>query len=397
MTDAPRSRGRPKKFAEYDRFLASLPKPMTKRPAYLNGIGVFRGERGDTAWIKVRLSRGGTYNGRLVKPGEAVEIKVGQLSSWPWDRLAKEHDRYQERADRGEALEDEVPVSFAEWADGWLERSKTRLRSYPIVRAHVNLHLKPTFGRMPLNGINVAKINSWVAERLKTQKPATVKRELDTLKAILNDAARSGLIAEDPCRHADPVRGIVGRQRFLSGEELVALLASAEAVAPWLPDYILWSIHSGMRKGEVRGLLWSDIRTLPNGTTLAQVRTSKSDQPRTVTCTETMKAILKRQGKRKVKGDDRVFPVVAMTLRRKWEKARVNAKLGDVTIHDLRRTHSTYAAVAGVDLRTLAARIGHSDLTMLQRHYAALVGSAEAEATARIGMALDTLASTPLR
>jgi integrase len=46
-----------------------------------------------------------------------------------------------------------------------------------------------------------------------------------------------------------------------------------------------------------------------------------------------------------------------------------------VTIHDLRRTHSTRAAISGVDLRTLAARIGHSDLTMLQKHYAAVVGS----------------------
>ena len=33
---------------------------------------------------------------------------------------------------------------------------------------------------------------------------------------------------------------------------------------------------------------------------------------------------------------------------------------------------STHAVVAGVDCNTLAERIGHTDLTMLQKHYAAI-------------------------
>ncbi len=152
-----------------------------------------------------------------------------------------------------------------------------------------------------------------------------------------------------------------------------------------------------MRKGEVRRLTWSDIRTLPNDRVLVQITTSKTDQPRMISCTETMKAILKRQESRKVKGDAHIFAIAAMTLRRKWEKARNSAKLSDVTIHDLRRTHSTHAAAAGVDLRTLAARIGHTDLTMLQRHYAALVGSAEMEAASRIGATLDALSRLPTK
>jgi integrase len=73
-----------------------------------------------------------------------------------------------------------------------------------------------------------------------------------------------------------------------------------------------------------------------------------------------------------------------MTLRRRWVAARSAGGLTDVTIHDLRRTHSTYAAISGVDLRTLAARIGHSDLSMLQKHYAAIVGSASEEAAEKI-------------
>ena len=87
----------------------------------------------------------------------------------------------------------------------------------------------------------------------------------------------------------------------------------------------------------------------------------------------------------------KLFNMSKMTLRRRWEDARRKADLEDVTIHDLRRTHGTYATASGVDLRTLAGRIGHADLSMLQKHYAALVGDAEAEAAERIQGVFDKM------
>ena len=65
--------------------------------------------------------------------------------------------------------------------------------------------------------------------------------------------------------------------------------------------------------------------------------------------------------------------------------------LEDLTVHDLRRTHSTHAIAAGVDLRTLAGKIGHTDLAMLEKHYAAFVGSAEQEAAEKIQATFDRL------
>ncbi len=45
MADAKRSVGRPRRYAKYEQFEASLPDGMTKRPAYCDGIGIFKGER----------------------------------------------------------------------------------------------------------------------------------------------------------------------------------------------------------------------------------------------------------------------------------------------------------------------------------------------------------------
>ena len=397
---ADRARGRPRRHSEYDRLVASLPKPMTKRPKYLNGIGVFRGGRGDTAWVKIRLPHGGIYRGRAYEPGSSLEIKLGSLSSWTWEQLEAKRSDLQGLADRDEALEDEPTVRFNSQAQEWLERARNRVKDYDSLELHVNRHLLGTFGPMPLSAITVNDVNRWAARQLKSLAPGTVKRQRNTLNAILNDALRSGHIDANPCRNADPIRGIVPRQRFLDGAELSNLLNAAGETADWLPDIILWCVHSGMRKGEVRALEWPDVQTLPDGRVLASIRTSKADQPRFVQCTPTMVEILDRQAGRRQEGNDHVFPVTKMTLRRKWEKARKQVGLEDVTMHDLRRTHSTQAAAAGVDLRTLADRIGHTDLTMLHRTYAAVVGSASEEAVSKIervfgGMTAKATAKNP--
>jgi integrase len=380
---APR-RGRPSRYAEYDQLVASLPSVMAKRPKYLNGIGVFRGTRGITVWLKVRLPHGGTLKEKTYAPGASVEIKLGNLKSWSWDQLAEKHRAFQGKADRGERLEEATDLSFASCATDWLNRAENRVRGLETVRIHVQKHLIPFFGITPLRQLSVADVNRWIARQRKTAAPGTVKRQFNTLRAILNNAVRSGLIEKAPTANADPIRGAVARQRFLTNEELTALLVIAGGKAEWLPDFILWAVHSGMRKGEIQALKWSDVRELGSDRVVIDVPHSKSGKPRMVFATRTMREILERQKGRRSPGDDRVFAVSKMTLRRRWEAARASAGLGDVTIHDLRRTHTTHAAASGVDLRTLAGRIGHADLTMIERVYAQVVGSAAEEAAEKI-------------
>jgi integrase len=394
-------RGRPSRFAEYDQLVASLPAVMEKRPKYLNGIGVFRGSRGITAWLKIRLPHGGMLKGKSYAPNASVEIKVGSLGSWDWEKLTEKHRDLQGKADRGEALEGSPDVTFEQFAEQWLARAEARIKTYSNEKLAVRKSLIAELGNISLRHLSAADINRWIAKRLNTLKPrskadprpatrikpGTVQREFNTLRAILNDAARNGLIERSPTPNVGAIQRGEARQRFLTNEELVALLAIAEKEAEWLPDFILWAVHSGMRKGEMQALTWADIREFGADRVMVDVKHSKSGQPRFVVATRTMRDILERQKGRRIAGDDRVFPISKMTLRRRWEGARASAGLSDVTIHDLRRTHSTHAAIAGVDLRTLAGRIGHTNLDMLQKHYAALVGSAGEEAAEKIEMA----------
>jgi integrase len=65
---------------------------------------------------------------------------------------------------------------------------------------------------------------------------------------------------------------------------------------------------------------------------------------------------------------------------------RLVAKLGIQTqLKELRHYSATELLTAGVDLRTVAGRLGHGDGTTTLRHYAAWVGAADKAAAAAIG------------
>jgi integrase len=318
-----------------------------------------------------------------------LEIKLGKLSSWSWQQLEDQHRELQGKADRGEPLDDQKQILFKDWVEDWLARSRSRVKGHRDMEGQVRNHINPTFGNMTLSSISVADINRWQSKELETLAPGTVKRQLNTLKACFNDAVKSGLIDKNPCSGADKFRGINRRQRFLDTEEMLKLLAAAEKSAPWLADLILWFLHSGMRKSEAMGVQWPDIKSLPNGSVIVELNKTKSGEGRQVICTKTMRDIIERQKLLKKDGDDRLFPHAAITVRRRWVKVREEAGLSDVVMHDLRRTHATHAVTAGVDLRTLAGRMGHSDLDMMQKHYAALMGSAAEEAADKIEASLS--------
>lgn len=379
-TIQPVLKGRPRKYSEYERLYDSLPKPM-KRPSYINNIGILKGMKRDSAYVKICMTNGGVYDGKTYGKGDYLEINLGKLSSFSWKQLEDRLNELQGKADRGEPLEETPMITFSNHADNYLERAKTRVKSYKTIHFHVEKYLKPTFAGKALDSITTSDINNWIARQRQTLNPATVKRTYNTLRAIFNDAMHSGIVASNPCDNSDRITGIVSRQRFLEAAEVLALYTKAKEKTEWLADFILWAVHSGMRKTEIRSLLWDDIRKLPDGRIFAAIKTSKSGKPRLIACTQTMIEIIERQKEHKKPDNNSVFPITEITLRRYWSALRKEANLSDVVIHDFRRTHSTHIAAANVDLNTLADRLGHSDLTMLQKHYAVIVGSAETRAT----------------
>lgn len=390
MTIAQRPVGRPRRFAKFEQFEASLPRHMTKRPAYCDGIGIFNGASSTTVWVKIRLPRGGTYRGRSVPAGGSVEHKLGKRSSWGWQELVAERDRLQGLADRGEPLEAVEVETFAKYASDWLERKKATMKGYGVTNGHIKSALNPAFGKKALNAIAVADVNRWIGQQSAKLKPATVQRQLATFNTIMNDAVRSGIIERNPSARADRIRGIEPRQRFVTEVEWQKILKAVDEIEReqeenkectpqqirgWLRHYVVWAYNSGMRRAEILRLEGSHVRKVDDDTTVIEVGNTKTGKPRFVTCTPEMQSILTELAKlERAKGDDRLFPVSMTTLKRSLTRLWRATGLQDVRLHDLRRTHATILIQRNVDPRTVAGRLGHSGTAMLARHYAVDLG-----------------------
>ncbi len=80
-------KGRKRKYAEYDELLNSIKGQTLNRPRYIRGIGIRAGERGITAWLKIRLPHGAVYQCKSYKAGSYLEIKAGKLVSFTWEQL----------------------------------------------------------------------------------------------------------------------------------------------------------------------------------------------------------------------------------------------------------------------------------------------------------------------
>ena len=76
-----------------------------------------------------------------------------------------------------------------------------------------------------------------------------------------------------------------------------------------------------------------------------------------------------------------------------WHRARKEAGLDDVRLHDLRHTVASQAVARGVPLSTVARMLGHADPVMTLRY--AHVGDRDLQAAAeRIGKAIEAAMET---
>lgn len=112
--------------------------------------------------------------------------------------------------------------------------------------------------------ITAADIDQWQRDRSHLN-PKTINRQMASIQSMLNWAVKRGLI------QTNPIKGKVERKkepsstkiRYLSPEERKDLLTVLEKRDRRERDYlkcaVLLSLNTGIRKGTLLGLLWSDV------------------------------------------------------------------------------------------------------------------------------------------
>ncbi|WP_232435990.1 tyrosine-type recombinase/integrase [Burkholderia ubonensis] len=204
-------------------------------------------------------------------------------------------------------------------------------------------------------------------ERLAKVKPATVTRELAYLSAIINHARREWDInVANPVTLVRKPPSPQGRDRVLTTDEesrLLAELVPTGRLNVWLLLATILSLETGMRRGELTELQWSNVNLEAQ---TAHLPMTKNGMARTVPLSKKAVATLTALPR---SIDGRVIPVKGITLHKALGKACLRAGIADFHWHDLRHTAITRLAQKLPNVIELAAVSGHRSLAMLKRYY----------------------------
>jgi integrase len=228
------------------------------------------------------------------------------------------------------------------------------------------------------------------------------------------------VLASNPADATSPPR--VRRRQIRppgTGDVLRLVESAASSASPDLAVALRLLVATGMRRGEVCGQRWRDI-DLGAGTVRiegsvvhAQVgiveADTKTHHARRLTLDTGTVDVLRRH--RETCAERATAAGVALAadafvlsdapdgrvpwrpnrLTQAFARLRTQLSLDGVRLHDLRHFQATELIAAGVDVRTVAGRLGHADPSTTLRIYAAFMEPADQGAARVIGGLLDPL------
>jgi len=264
--------------------------------------------------------------------------------------------------------------TFEEFAKRYLKLVTEHKRGSRNERYRVQ-KLAEYFGRIRLCDLTLLDAERFKAKRAKEAQPATVNRELDNLKHMMTKAREWRFLRDNPFADVKLLPVPNRPERILTEAEEKKLLAACSRVrAPHLRPVVLLALNTGMSKGEILGLGWSQVDLLNRTIRIDNSKTKYRE--RRIPMNETvwnLLAALEQERKAAL-----VFPSPRNAghgmrdHKTGFWKAIKAAGIDHIRFHDLRHTFATRLVRAGVDLVTVQHLLGHSKITMTARYAHAL-------------------------
>lgn len=264
-------------------------------------------------------------------------------------------------------------LHFSDFAEEY-KKIKASARSIRSIKGYVK-HLAAFFGEEALSKITPERVESYKQKRMRqrirtkdkarirTVKGSSVNRELAVLKNIFSIAMKQRRF-----RGENPVKAVSffpeqSRDYVLNKEEVAKLL---EAAGDELRKVILIALNTGLRKGEILGLKWTQVNFEDGVISFARTKSAKFHRMPMNAVVLSILTSIERKG-------DYVFPGRwgkghVIDLKKHFEDARVKAGLPELHFHDLRHCAGTYMDAAGVSIRTIQQLLGHQDIRTTTRY-----------------------------
>lgn len=277
----------------------------------------------------------------------------------------------------------ECTTTFGELLDKYEENFKHQ-PSWQTCKKYMVVELRTYFGENTIIA-NIRYVDLETYRNTLMQKPtkhdtqratASVNRAVALLRHIFTKAVEWEMIEQSPFNNG---RSLVMKEnnqrlRFLTEDEIPAVL---DACPDYLRDIVECVLNTGMRKGEVLGLKWDQVRN-----DFIYLTKTKSNKDRQIPVNVAVETLLKKIRRDKHLTSPYVFTYQGEPVKDvKRSFASVIKKVGvtDFTFHDLRHTFASHFVMRGGSLKSLQELLGHASLTMTLR-YAHLAESHQRQA-----------------
>ncbi|MDE2291477.1 MAG: tyrosine-type recombinase/integrase, partial [Elusimicrobia bacterium] len=234
--------------------------------------------------------RGTVYYADYIQDGLRVRKRLGRSKRLAELALADIEVKL-ERKELGFAAKDRKLAAFVE---EYLNYAKGNKAPQSYQRDILTLrHFTDFIAVDKLSAVTASRLEAYKTHRREQgAKPSTLNRELNTIKAMFNKAVAWNALAHDPAKSVRKFKETRRKVRFLSKEEVAALLQGADE--RWRP-LIEVLLHTGFRRDELVHLAWEDV-DLDNAVVSVQAKDGwhpKDYETRHIPMTRRLQAVLK--------------------------------------------------------------------------------------------------------
>lgn len=324
-------------------------------------------------------------------------------------------------------------IAFGDYLrDRWLPAQRGRLKhsafsSYEMI---VTKKIPAWLASTPIAEVEGSDLDRLYAELLTSGRkdgkglaPKSVRNVHICLHKSLEDATRKKVIARNPADDADPPKQASPGSKEMATWTRAHLNAFLDHVRgdPFYAAYLL-AARTGMRRGEILGLRLSDFDPQSSRIQVRQTLISTDyelsfGEPKTDRGKRSLKldhetvaalqAHLDRQAdEMAILGDayqdhGLVFanedgtPKHPVLLSQEFERHVRDAALPQIRLHDLRHTYATLALQAGINVKIVSSRLGHSTVAFTLDVYSHAIPEMDEEAVEMFASFMGTKASSP--
>lgn len=310
---------------------------------------------------------------------------------------------------------------LSQWTEDSVKQQnkKSTASSYQYL---LDSHVIQEIGAMPIDKIKPFHLQQLYRKKLESGKlngkgglsSTTVRRIHNVLHKAFSTAVKWQLLQVNPADAVDAPRQNKNEMSYLTRDQVEDFLEAAED-SSYKPLY-LTAIMTGLRRGELLGLRWSDVDLATGQATIKQTIVKLHDgslavempktksSARTVAFSSSVTAALKdhkrAQAEHRLKlgesyeNNNLIFasasgtPINPGNLYRHFKATLRKAQLPNIRFHDLRHTHATLMLEQGVHVKVVSERLGHSSIQITLDTYSHVLPNLQSDAAETLDQAI---------